>query len=159
MWRYLVGFAGILLLGLASLFFFRAPASSEPRLAAAPKRAALTGVSEVDESLPDEAPSATAKTREEKRFNRYDKDRDDSITREEYLASRRKAYAKLDSNGDGRLSFEEWAAKTTTKFTAADADKSGALTRTEFTTTAPKRKAKKPACACKPVAPAQDDGD
>lgn len=159
MWRYLVGFAGILLLGLASLFFFRAPASSEPRLAAAPTPAALTGVSEVDEPLPVEAPRATARTREEKRFNRYDKDRNDSITREEYLVSRRKAFAKLDTDRDGRLSFDEWVVKTSTKFAAADADKSGALTRTEFTTTAPKRRAKKPPCACKPAASAQDDGD
>ena len=159
MWRYFVGFAGILLLGAASLFFFRAPASSEPRLPAAPPPAALAKDGDADEPLPDEAPRATARTREEKRFDRYDKDRNESITREEYLASRQKAYAKLDSNGDGRLSFEEWAAKTTTKFARADGDRSGALTRTEFITTAPKRKAKKPACACKPAASTQDEAD
>lgn len=159
MWRYFVGFAGILLLGVASFFFFRAPASSEPRLPAAPQPTALAEDTRGEEPLPDEAPRATARTREEKRFNRYDKDRNESITREEYLASRRKAYAKLDSNGDGRLSFEEWAAKTTTKFAQADNDRSGALTRTEFVATAPKRKAKKPACACKPAASTQEEAD
>ncbi|MCD2323720.1 histidine kinase [Sphingomonas sp. IC-56] len=160
MWRYVLGLVAVLMLATAAFFLVRTPASSRPALPAA-SRTAAAGDDDSDStgSLPDEAPSATAKTREEKRFNRYDKDRNDSITREEYLASRRKAYAKLDSNGDGRLSFEEWAAKTTTKFTAADADRSGALTRTEFTTTAPKRKAKKPPCACKPAASAQDDGD
>src|SRR3546814_9223897 len=51
---------------------------------------------------PPAAPEASEQKREERRFNRYDKDRDEAITREEYLASRRKAFAKLDVNGDGR---------------------------------------------------------
>ena len=63
------------------------------------------------------------------------------LTRDEYLASRRKAYAKLDANGDGRLSFDEWAAKTTTKFATADKGRDGALDAAEFATTAVKRKA------------------
>src|SRR3546814_1864328 len=71
---------------------------------------------------PPAAPEASEQKREERRFNRYDKDRDEAITREEYLASRRKAFAKLDVNGDGRLSFEEWAIRTTDKFAKADAD-------------------------------------
>ena len=100
------------------------------------------------EPLP-EPPRATERTREEKRFDRYDKDRDDRITREERLASRRKDFARLDTNGDGRLGFEEWAVKTTDQFREADADKSGWLSRKEFATTAPKRKPKpKPKCSC-----------
>ena len=66
-------------------------------------------VTRVPTTAPDpaaeELPRALPKTREQKRFGRYDKDRDGAITRDEYLASRRKAYAKLDTNGDGRLSF------------------------------------------------------
>src|SRR3546814_10681593 len=90
---------------------------------------------------------ASEQKREERRFNRYDKDRDEAITREEYLARRRKAYAKLDVNGDGRLSFEEWAIRTTDKFAKADADGSKVLTRAEFATTRVKRKAPaKPGC-------------
>lgn len=159
MWRYLLGVGAVLLLGLAGIFFLRAPASSEPSLPAAPRAATATGNADAEDPLPDEAPRASARTREEKRFDRYDKDRNESITREEYLLSRRKAFAKLDADHDGRLGFEEWAAKTTTKFAGADGDKSGALTRPEFATTAPKVKARKPSCVCKPASPERDEGD
>ena len=69
-----------------------------------------------------QAPEATAKSREQKRFSRVDKDKDGRIEKEEVLAPRRKAFAKLDTNGNGALSFEEWAAKTIDKFGGADAD-------------------------------------
>ncbi|MBB5709103.1 EF-hand domain-containing protein [Sphingomonas xinjiangensis] len=157
MWRYLLSGVAVLLVGAAALFFFRAPASSKPILPAAPKASNLGDDPASENRLPDEAPSATLRTREEKRFDRYDKDHNETITRDEYLLSRRKAFAKLDGNGDGRLSFDEWVVKTSTKFATADGDRSGTLTRTEFVTTAPKRKAKKPACACKPAAGASDD--
>ena len=112
-----------------------------------------------DEPLPDTVPEATPKTREEKRFGRYDKDRDGAITREEYLVSRRKAYAKLDVNRDGQLSFDEWAAKTTGKFAAADRDRSGTMTAAEFATTAVKRKpARRGACPPAAAAPREDEG-
>ncbi|WP_448664404.1 histidine kinase [Sphingomonas sp. CJ20] len=152
MWRYLAGGAAVLLLGVAGLFLFRGSASPGPTLPAAP--VALAAAAPDEDPLPDEAPSASAKTREQKRFDRYDKDRNDGISREEYLASRRKAFAKLDTDHDGRLSFDEWAAKTIGKFAGADADKSGVLTRAEFATTAVKRSpARKPACVCAPAKP------
>ena len=84
---------------------------------------------------------------EQKRFDRYDINRDGKITRDEYLASRRKAYAKLDTNHDGQLSFEEWAVRSTTKFAKADADHSGAMNPSEFLATKVERKAA-PKCAC-----------
>ena len=108
-------------------------------------------------ALPDEAPRASERTREQKRFDRYDKDRNDAVAREEYLAPRRKAFAKLDLDRDGKLSFEEWAVRTTTKFAEADKDKSATLTRTEFTTTAPKRRPKA-ACVCGPAG-SEEAGD
>ncbi len=157
MWRYLVGAGAALLLGLAGLFLLRGSTVPDVKLpgAPAPRAAALAA----EDPLPEEAPSASAKTREQKRFDRYDKDRNDAVTREEYLLSRRKAYAKLDANHDGRLDFDEWAAKTTTKFTGADADKSGALSRAEFLATAPKARAgAKPRCAC-PAAPAKEEAE
>jgi Ca2+-binding EF-hand superfamily protein len=80
-------------------------------------------------------PQASEKTREEKRFNRYDRDKNGGVAADEYLFSRRKAYAKLDSNGDGKLSFDEYAVKTITKFNGADKDRSGILTPAEFLTT------------------------
>lgn len=95
-----------------------------------------------------EAPEADPKSKEEKRFDRADKDDDGRITLVELVEPRRKPFAKLDGNGDGRLSFEEWAVKTIDKFKTANADCSAALTRAEYATTAPKPKAKKPVCDC-----------
>ena len=137
MWRWVAGgFAGLAGIAAAALIW-----TGDPRPAAAlPPQPAQTGTAETEEPLPDTVPEASPKTREEKRFGRYDKDRDGAITRDEYLLSRRKAYAKLDKDGDGRLSFEEWAAKTTTKFSGADRDRSGSMDAAEFATTAVKRK-------------------
>jgi len=157
MWRYFAGGAGALMLAFAAMFLFRGSAAPEVTTPPPPVAEAAA-----EEALPDEAPSASAKTREQKRFDRVDKDRNDSVTRDEYFATRKKAFAKLDTNGDGRLSFDEWAIRNTTKFVGADKDKSGTLTRAEFATTAVKRKAPAARCACpKPVAKAApaDDGD
>ena len=149
MWRYLAGGVAALMLVAAAMVWVDGPARSGSALRAAPAVAAQ----ETAEELPDVIPEATPKTREQKRFNRYDKDRDARITRDEYLAARRKAYARLDTDHDGRLSFDEWAAKTTAKFTAADKDKSGGMTAAEFATTAPKRRASARA-KCPPAATA-----
>ncbi|SOB87573.1 EF hand [Sphingomonas guangdongensis] len=138
MLKYLAGVASALLLVAAGVFLFRSSATAEaPALV---PRATAPQAGTPSEPLADEPlPEAAALTREQRRFNRYDKDRDAAIAREEYLQSRRKAYAKLDANGDGRLSFDEWAAKTVAKFTTADRDRSGSLTAAEFATTAVKR--------------------
>jgi hypothetical protein len=94
-----------------------------------------------------EAPKASPKSREERRFSRADKDKNGRIEAEELLGPRRKAYAKLDRNGNGTLSFEEWAVKTVDKFRGADRDRSGWLTPTEYATTAPPPPKPK-RCAC-----------
>ena len=94
------------------------------------------------------APEATAKSREEKRFSRADKNKDGKIESEEIFGARRKAFAKLDINGNGALSFDEWAAKTIDKFRGADADKSGWLTAAEYAATAPPPPKHKPKCSC-----------
>ena len=97
-------------------------------------------------AIPD-APEADPKSKEERRFNRADKDEDGRITLAEMVEPRRKAFAKLDANSDGKLSFEEWSVKTIGKFETADADKNKALNRAEYASTAPKQK-KKPARNC-----------
>ena len=156
MWRYLAGGIAALLLVAAGVLVFKSPARSDSPLRAAPLAQADPAAAD---SLPGNLPEATPKTREQKRFNRYDKDRNALITREEYLASRRKAFAKLDVDGDGLVSFDEWAVKTTTKFAAADKDKSGSMTPQEFAATAAKRKAPTRA-KCPPTAvtsPEQED--
>lgn len=97
---------------------------------------------------PLRAPEASEKSREEKRFSRYDKNKDGKIQADEYLAARRKNFDKLDVNHDGKLSFEEYASKAIEKFDGAGGHK-GWLTEAEFATTAPVRKPHKAACACR----------
>lgn len=156
MWRYLAGGVAALMMVAAGWLLFSSKAGSEPVLPPAPV-AAVGDIALPQASDEEPVPEASERTREEKRFDRYDKDRDEQITRDEYLTARRKAFAKLDANGDGRLSFEEWGAKTLTKFATADGDKSGTMDRAEFATTAVKRKAKvRPKCVCPTVA---DDND
>ncbi|WP_374944350.1 EF-hand domain-containing protein [Sphingomonas sp.] len=148
MWRYLVGAVAALMLAGAGMLLFGARARTDTVLPAA--STALAQVGQDGEALPATMPEASAKTREEKRFGRYDKDRDGKITRDEYLVSRRKAYAKLDVDHDGKLSFDEWSAKTLGKFATADRDKSGAMSAGEFATTAVVRKTKA-VVKCPPV--------
>lgn len=154
MWRYLAaGVGGLMLITVGYIF---ASSGSAPR-SALPAAPALAATGQ-DSRLPDSAPEASAKTREERRFGRYDKDKNGTITRDEYLASRRKAYARLDTNGDGSLSFDEWSIKTTARFNTADADRNGAMNPAEFATTAPKRRTRQsPKCVC--PAPAAATGE
>lgn len=152
MWRFLAGVVSALLLTGAGLFWWQGRDGATPgSLPRAPFAAMAQGA---DTALAD-PPVASEKTREEKRFSRYDKDKNGAVAREEYLAARRKAFTKLDTNGDGRLAFEEYAVKTSTKFAAADKDKSGVLDAAEFATTRVVRKtAVRPKCP-----PAKDGGD
>lgn len=146
MWRYFVGGIAALLMAGAGIFLFQSKATPEP-VPPAPKPAQSAVAS--DPAAPAEVPRAD-RSREEKRFDRSDKDRNGIVTLAELQQPRRKAFAKLDTNGDGKLSFEEWTARTSTKFAEADKDKSGGLSRTEFAATAPKRKAAaRPQCDCK----------
>jgi hypothetical protein len=143
--RFLAGAAACFLLLTGAFLFWQGRAQEAPLLPAAPPaRAAAQGV--LAPNLPD-PPEATAKSREEKRFSRADKDKNGRIEREELFAPRRKAFAKLDSNGNGALSFEEWADKTVDKFSGADKDRSGWLTAAEYAATAPPPPKKK-RCSC-----------
>lgn len=153
MGRFLAGVGSALLLVAAGLFWWSFAHADRAGLPPAPFAAMADAVRP---PLAD-PPAASEKTREEKRFSRYDHDKNGAISRDEFLAARRKAFAKLDRNQDGRLSFEEYAVKTVEKFSRADADRSGVLTPAEFATTRVVRKAK-PACKCVPE-PAKDEGD
>jgi hypothetical protein len=156
MWRFLAGVGSTLLLVSAGVIFWQSRAEDS-----LPKPAAVVA-RDLNMPLlgdPPTAPSADAKTREEKRFNRLDKDKNEAIDAPEYFTSRQKAFAKLDANRDGRLSFDEWAVKAREKFAKADGDRSGRLTRAEFATTAVVRKAKpKPDCPPQRAAAAEEDG-
>ncbi|MFM9852501.1 MAG: EF-hand domain-containing protein [Sphingomonadaceae bacterium] len=143
MWRFLAGVGSTLLLVTAGFLIWQGRADTAQVIPAAPP-AETTEAAQPDALalLGDSGPpTATEKTREQKRFSRYDKDKNGAVAREEYLAARRKAFAKLDVNGDGHLSFEEHAVKALTKFATADRDRSGTLTPAEFLVTRVARKA------------------
>ncbi len=156
MGRFLAGVASALLLVAAGIFIWRSQAD-------AGQITPPQGVSEAPLGLLDvtDPPQASEKTREQKRFSRYDRDKNGGVAADEYLFSRRKGYAKLDVNGDGKLSFEEYAVKTVTKFQTADKDRSGVLTPAEFLTTRVVR-AKPKSTNCPPPlrvpAPDEDEG-
>jgi hypothetical protein len=147
MGRFLAGVAAALLLVTGGFFIWRAQAD---RGTAVPVLAAPAG--EAPMGLADLAgpPAASERTREEKRFSRYDRDKNGAVAREEYLLARRKNFARLDVNGDGKLGFEEYAVKAVTKFAAADKDRNGALNASEFALTRVVRKSA-PKCACRPL--------
>ncbi len=94
-----------------------------------------------------EPPEKAKATAEQKRFNRFDRDRDGEITRVEMMSTRTTAFRKLDKNGDNLLTFEEWAVATSDRFAGADKNRDKILSREEFATTKPKE-TKKPACKC-----------
>lgn len=148
MLRFLAGAASCFLL-LTGAFLLWQGRATEPELPPAPDpRLAAPSDQPVFLKPIGEAPSADAKSKEEKRFARADKNDDGKITLAELVEPRRKAFAKLDTNSDGRLTFEEWAVKSIDKFEGADTDRNQALTRVEFAATAPKPRPKKPDCAC-----------
>ncbi|MEY2927262.1 MAG: hypothetical protein RL367_1739 [Pseudomonadota bacterium] len=162
MWRYLAGGAGTLLIIAASWMLGQSMAKPKAAPLAVADGTALSPAPLAE--LPPPPPQASELSREQKRFNRYDKDRNGMIGGDEYFIARRKAYAKLDVNGDGVLSFDEYSIKARTKFAGADHDKSGSLNQTEFATTRVIRKAKP---GCPPVktlapqpaeAPVEEDG-
>jgi hypothetical protein len=144
--RILAGVAAffLLLTGVFLIWQGRAeestmPPAPNPRLAAIPGPLRLSAIRA--------APEADAKSKEEKRFARADKDENGRISLTELVEPRRKAFSKLDLNQDGKLSFEEWAVKTIDKFEDADADQSKWLTPAEYAATGPKPR-KKPVCSC-----------
>jgi hypothetical protein len=152
--RFLAGVASALLLMAAGLFIWRSQADAVQLVPPVPADAEAA-LSLLDVNGP---PEASEKTREEKRFSRYDKDKNGAVSRDEYLIARRKGFAKLDVNADGKLGFEEYAIKTSVKFAGADRDKTGALTPAEFLTTRVIRKTQQAKCP-PPVRLTKDDSE
>jgi hypothetical protein len=157
MLRFFAGAASAFLLLTGVFIIWQSRAERAPTLPTAPAARGTGSPSLFAASARLEAPQATPKTREEKRFSRADKNKDGRIEPNELLDPRRKAFGKLDSNGNGSLSFEEWAVKTIGKFKGADKDRNGLLSAAEYATTAPPPP-KHPSCSCKDtrVAPSDD---
>ena len=141
--RWLAGIAAVLLLISGGILALQGSAE-EPAIPPAPRPRLAAAV---PLSPTPSAPEADPKSKEEKRFDRADKDENGRITLAELVEPRRKAFAKLDVNSDGKLSFDEWAVRTIDKFEGADSDGNEMLTRAEYAATAPKPR-KKPACSC-----------
>ncbi|CAN5451149.1 hypothetical protein BH10PSE14_BH10PSE14_17790 [soil metagenome] len=153
MGRFLAGGIGALLLIAAGLFWWQSRAASEAEAAPPVVTAQLPTPQTLPQGDPDAVggalpmpPSATPESREERRFYRYDRDRDGVIIRNEMMASRVKPFKQLDTDGNNLLSFEEWAVATGDRFAMADIDKDGRVTKAEFAATAPKPK---PAAKCR----------
>lgn len=152
--RFLAGAAVCFLLMTGAFLFWQSRAADSPSLPRAPA-ASTSAISLFGGSEPLQAPEASEKTREEKRFSRADKNKDGKIEAEEYFAARRRNFDKLDVNHDARLSFEEYAAKAIDKFNTAGGRK-GWLSEAEFATTAAPRP-KHRTCSCRQPEPAPDD--
>jgi hypothetical protein len=154
--RILLGALAALLLVAAGVFWWQGRAATER--GAPPPVAALASGMALDE-LPTAdgrglrgavPPEANEVTREQRRFDRLDRNRDSAITRNEMLAARAAAFRALDTDHNNLLSFEEWAVRTSNRFKGADANGDQRLTREEFATTKPKRAAQ-PQCRCAPA--------
>lgn len=165
--RILIGALAALMLVAAGVFWWQGRAATER--GAPPPEAALAVQPADDLPTADgkglmgtAPPEADEQTREQRRFDRLDRNRDAAITRNEMLAPRAAAFRALDTDHNNLLSFEEWAVKTSTRFRGADANGDQRLTREEFATTKPKR-APEPKCRCAPTKrsarPAEDSAD
>jgi hypothetical protein len=146
MTRFMAGALACLLL-LTGAFLIWQTHAGTPSLPDAP--AARSARPMMLQDAPDEleAPEASPKSREEKRFSRADKDKNGRIEATELLEPRQKAFAKLDLDRNGSLSFKEWAVKTYDKIRDADKDRNGWLSAAEYATTAPPPPKKK-RCSC-----------
>jgi hypothetical protein len=162
--RILLGALAALLFVAAGVFWWQGRAATER--GAPPPEAAFANASRTAE-LPSAdgrgmrgapPPEAEEVTREQRRFDRFDRNRDSFISRNEMMSSRTAAFRALDTDGNNLLSFEEWAVHTSRRFHAADKDGDQRLTRGEFAATRPKPKGKpdaRPPCRCPSDRPAQ----
>ncbi|BBC73065.1 conserved hypothetical protein [Altererythrobacter sp. B11] len=146
------GFIALVLVGVG-LFWLQGRAAVE-RGAPPPDPgldiAAPTGLPSADIAglTGPEPPEADELTREQRRFFRYDRNRDLRITRDEMLATRTAAFRKLDRDGNNLLTFEEWAVATADRFEQADSNGDRELSAAEFATTKPKSTNGTASCSC-----------
>lgn len=153
--RVILGAVGALILLGVGLFWMQGQAQVE-RAAPPPDPEALAEEPLDPDALPEadiaglegpEPPEASELTREQRRFFRYDRNRDLKITRNEMLSTRSDGFRKLDVDGNNLLTFEEWAVTTATRFDEMDANGDLELNAAEFATSAPAPRPT-PRCNC-----------
>jgi hypothetical protein len=149
--RFFAGAAAAFLLMTGAFLIWQSRAETRFALPSAPRARTYSASMVTGRAL--QAPEASPKDREERRFSRADKNKDGKIETDELLGPRQKAFAKLDTNSNGSLSFQEWAFKTIDKIKGADRDRNGWLTPAEYATTAPPPPKHK-TCSCGSVGPA-----
>lgn len=153
--RTILGAVSALLMAAAGMFWWQGQAATE---AAAPAPVPLA--EPLETMTPDDIPTddggglfgealpvADEASKEEKRFNRLDRNRDNAVSRTEVLAPRVAMFRKLDADHNNLLSFEEWSVVTANRFKKADSNGDNQLNRQEFATTRPKP-VKRPSCKC-----------
>ena len=171
--RIALGAFAALLLVAASLFWWQGRAELE-RGAPPPDISGSGAPGEGAIELPTADPhgrgpglpnaAKRAQSKEDKRFNRYDRNHDGKIDRTEMLSTRVKAFQKLDVNHDNLLTFEEWAVKTVNRFKEVDKNGDGIISKAELDAyyaakdAAKEAKAKEPKCSCGGEAAAPSDG-
>ncbi len=153
--RIVLGAIAALMLAGAGLFWWQGRAATErgapppgpPAAAASDEPLPYADAGGLQGAAP---PEADPVTREQRRFDRLDRDRDARITANEMLAPRAAAFRKLDVDHNNLLTFQEWAVRTSTRFHGADGNRDNALSREEFAATRPKP-AQQPECRCTPM--------
>ena len=150
--RFLAGVASCFLLMTGAFLIWQSHAEKGPGLPPAPAGRSASSLFGAGEQL--QAPEASEKTRSEKRFSRYDHNKDGKVEADEYLAARRRNFDKLDLDHNAALSFQEYAAKGIEKFNGADHGRKGWLTEAELATTAPPQAKHRTGCSCGRLAPA-----
>lgn len=152
--RVILGLILGIIMGTIGLYWWQGKAEVEmyapplPEPEEAPQNRDELPVSNPGEMTGSTPPEASELTREQRRFFRYDRNRDWRISRNEMLSTRSEGFRKLDVDGNNLLTFEEWGVTTVEKFDDADADGDGKLTTKEFATTAPKRGVRRSSCRC-----------
>jgi EF hand domain-containing protein len=144
--RFFAGAAACFLLMTGAFLIWQSHAAQGPDLPSAPAPRAF-GASMLSAGQPLVAPEASPQSREDKRFSRYDHNKDGKVEADEYLAARHRNFDKLDLDHNGALSFEEYAIKGIQKFSVADRVKDGWLSPAEFVATAPPPPKRK-TCSC-----------
>ncbi|WP_394727714.1 hypothetical protein [Altererythrobacter sp. GH1-8] len=155
MGRIVLGvFVGLLMAGVG-LSWWQTRAQVEanappPPAALTPSDPSVLPITDPADMTGPTPPEASDLTREQRRFFRYDRNRDLVITRNEMLSTRSDAFRKLDKDGNNLLTFEEWAVTTVERFEGADGNSDGKLTQREFATTARPSTptTRKPSCEC-----------